>query len=126
MLEQLKGFGLVYLATPYTKYPYGMKAAFEDACYLVGKLAERGLTNVYSPIGYGHSIAEHSSLDPCDLSFWLPFNAALMTKSDALLVAKLPGWEVSTGVLHEIEEFKKAGKPVFYLDPNNTELITAH
>ena len=41
----------------------------------------------------------------------------MMDAAEAIVVALMFGWQNSTGVAYEIAEFKKAGKPIFYLDP---------
>lgn len=114
-LDDLKGKDL-YLATPYSKYPGGIQRAFADACELCGELLERGVM-AYSPIAHTHPIAIHSGIDPLDHSIWLPFDRIRMDKADAILVAQMDSWEASFGVAHEIDVFKEAGKPVYYLDP---------
>lgn len=110
------GPGLVYLATPYTRYPAGIHAAFADAARLAAALMIAGV-KVYSPIAHTHPLAIHGGLDPRDLTIWLPFDEALMAKADALCVAHLDGWDTSTGIAHEVRFFEAAGKPVFDLDP---------
>ena len=37
-LESLKSVPLIYLATPYSKYPSGLEMAFRDAAKLTGRL----------------------------------------------------------------------------------------
>jgi hypothetical protein len=120
-LEQLRGFDLVYLGTPYSKYPGGIEVAFEHACVFAANLL-RHQVKVYSPIAHTHPIAIHGKIDPLDLNIWLPFDAAMMAKADAMVVGLMPGWEESRGVAHEIEVFKTAGKPVFYLSPSEAEI----
>lgn len=106
--------GLAYLATPYTRYPDGLEAAFIHACNIAGRLIEKGL-RVYSPIAHTHPIAIYAGLDPLNLPLWLDFDEAMMAKADALIVAHMQGWEESSGVAHEIAFFEKAGKPIFDL-----------
>lgn len=114
-LSSIQQYGLCYTATPYSKYPAGIEAAFQDAASLVGELLRQGLC-VYSPIAHTHPVAVYGGIDPLDLSIWLPFDATMMAKSDALIVAMMQGWEASSGIRHEIEEFVIAGKPVFFLN----------
>lgn len=121
-LENLKQFALIYVGTPYTKYPGGIEPAFVDACKLTARLVEAGL-NVYSPIAHTHPLAIHGGLDPLDHKLWLGFDAAIMAKSDAMIVAMMPTWETSYGIKHEIQTFTDAGKPVFYLDPAVLDLV---
>lgn len=115
-LSDLKKFDLIYVGTPYSKYPGGPDVAYIDACRLSAQLLTEGL-NVYSPIAHCHGIAVHGGIDPMDLSIWLAFDAAMMAKADAMIVAMMTGWETSTGIRHEIQAFVEAGKPVYFLDP---------
>ncbi len=112
----LKRFDLLYLATPYTKYEGGITLGYIGACKLAARLLRLGL-KVYSPIAHTHPIAVYGGIDPYDLSIWLPFDAAIMDKSDALLVAMMAGWDQSTGIKHEIRTFTETKKPIFFLNP---------
>lgn len=114
---------LVYLATPYSKYPMGIEQAFKDACALAGDLLVLGVT-VYSPIAHTHPIAVHAELDPYDLNIWLPFDRAMMDAAHACVVARMPGWQESKGIAHEVEYFEQCHKPVFYLDPATLEIAS--
>lgn len=115
-LSDLKKYDLIYVGTPYSKYPSGIEAAFVDACKLTARLLREGL-KVYSPIAHTHPIAIHGEIDPYDHGVWLPFDGAMMDKSEAMIVAMMSGWESSYGVRHEIQVFIEAGKPVYFLEP---------
>lgn len=115
-MNELAKFGVVYLATPYTKYPRGLEMAFIDACRIAAKMVQAGI-KVYSPIAHTHPIACHGGISKTDHSLWLPFDFALMRKADALCVAKMDGWDQSFGVAEEIQMFKADHKPIFFLDP---------
>ena len=123
-LHDLRRFDLIYVGTPYTRYPAGIEQAFIDACKLTARLLREGL-KVYSPIAHTHPIAIHGGIDPLDLAIWLPFDAAIMEKADAMLIGKLTGWLESTGVRHEINTFDIAGKPIFEVDPSTLEVRAA-
>lgn len=110
--------GLAYLATPYSKYPGGIEAAWVDACALAARLLVAGL-GVYSPIAHTHPLAIHGGLDPLDHDIWLPFDEAMMAKADELIVAHMATWETSRGIAHEVAVFEAAGKPVYDLDPDS-------
>lgn len=114
-LEDLKKYDLIYVGTPYTKFPAGIEVAFQAACFLTGRLLRAGL-KVYSPIAHTHPIAIHGGLDPLDHSIWLPFDAAMMDKADAMIVAMMDTWESSRGVRHEMDAFAAAGKPIYFMD----------
>ncbi len=107
--------GFAYLATPYSKYPEGIEPAWEDACAVAASLIRGGL-NIYCPIAHTHPIAVRGRIDPLDHGVWLRVDGPLMLAATSLIVAKLPGWADSVGVVHEIGEFRGSGKPVFGLD----------
>ena len=121
-LKILTDYGLVYLATPYSKYPKGLTGAFMDAAKIAAGLLREGVS-VYSPITHTHPIAIHGGIDPLDHTVWLKFDAAMIAKSDALLVAQMDGWDASFGIAHEITAFAKARKPIHYLNPLTLELV---
>ena len=101
---------LYYLATPYTNYPGGVDAAARDAARVASILAWRGW-HILSPITHSHTF-EIPGISPRDPDFWIRYNLPFMEKCDALIVAKMRGWQKSKGVAHEIGYFGRAGKPV--------------
>lgn len=114
--------GLVYLATPYSKYKGGIDAAFAAAAELSARLLVRGM-RVFSPICHTHPIAIHGKLDPYAHDVWLPFDEAMMQKSDTLVVALMDGWNQSRGVKHEMDFFREVRKPIYFLDPLTLGLV---
>lgn len=118
----LAGYRLCYLATPYTKFHLGIECAFEDASALAARLLVIGV-HAYSPIAHTHPIAIHGNLDPRDHSIWLPFEERMMDAADVLIVAMMPGWNKSKGVAHEVDFFKKDGKPIYLLNPSNLAIV---
>lgn len=116
-IEELKSFDIVYLATPYSKYPKGIERAFTKAARITGRLIAEGV-NVFSPIAHTHSVAQYADLDPLDHKIWLPYDEAIMNRMDALVVCMMEGWEASYGLKHEIRYFISLDKAVLYLDPN--------
>lgn len=121
-MNRLTEFDLTYLGSPYTKYPAGIEQAFKDVSAIAAKMLEAGVS-VYSPIAHTHPIAIHGGLDPLDFEKFLKFDAAMMKKSDALVIAMMESWEQSYGLRHEIDVFKKAGKPVFALTPATMQVF---
>jgi hypothetical protein len=113
---------LAYLATPYTRYPAGIYAAFADAAKLAARLILAGV-KVYSPIAHTHPLAIHGNLDPLDLAIWIPFDEAMMERADVLIVAHMEGWEESKGIAHEIRHFEAGGKPIYDLDPETLMMV---
>lgn len=107
---------LYYLASPYTKYPGGIQKAFEAICRIAGWLTLKGV-GVYSPIAHTHPIAIQSGMDPYAHEIWLPQDFKIMSKCDALLIAKMKTWEHSYGIEQEIKFFKQdKGLDPLYLE----------
>jgi hypothetical protein len=117
----LKDFNLVYLASPYSKYKDGLNNAFVEISKTAATLMKSGV-KVYSPIAHTHPLAIYGNVDPYDYDIWLPFDAAIMKVSDALVVCEMDGWDMSFGVKHEIDTFIEAQKPIFYLNPVTMEV----
>jgi hypothetical protein len=111
-----------YLATPYTHYALGTEAAFIEASRIAGQLAEQGII-VFSPIAHSHPLAAYGGLDSLDGKFWKTFDAPFICVCDCLIIAMMDGWRASEGVTHEIAEFRKAGKPILYLDPQTMAFV---
>lgn len=107
---------LCYLATPYSRYPNGIREAFEEACRITARLLLAG-TKVYSPIAHTHPIATIGGIDPFDHAVWMPFDEAMMRVCDVLIVVHMDSWDISKGIAMEVEYFEKAGRPIFDLDP---------
>ena len=112
---------LIYLASPYSKYPAGIERAFEDISAIAGKLLVKGY-KVYSPIAHTHPIATYAKLDAYDHSIWLPFDQAIMTACDAMIIAKMETWDKSYGIGEEIKFFSAVEKPIYWLDPETLEI----
>lgn len=112
MLDKVDGFW--YMATPYTKYAEGLNAAFIAACNAAAGLMERGI-HAYSPIAECHALAFTANLDPTDHALWMRHLAPMVKAAHGLLVVTMPGWEVSDGVKHELNEFGRLGKPIHFL-----------
>jgi hypothetical protein len=113
---------LVYLATPYSKYPLGVEQAFINAAKLAAQLLLTGL-KVYSPICHCHSLATYGGINALDHSIWLPFDEAMMARCDVLIVAQMEGWQESVGIKHEIVFFEAAQKPIFDLNVKTLGMV---
>lgn len=105
-----------YLATPYSKYPGGLEAAFVLACKATADLIRAGV-RVYSPIAHTHPVALHGEIDPYDHGIWLPADQPFMDAAKGVIVLRAETWEQSYGIKCEIAAFEAAGKPVIYMDP---------
>lgn len=107
--------GFWYLATPYTKFAGGLHAAYLAACTEADRF--RNVGNYYCPIESTHPIAMATGIDAKDVPFWIEFDKPLMERAAGLVIAKLDGWDKSTGIKEEMEIFRAAGKPVYAYDP---------
>lgn len=121
MKIDLSKVGLVYLATPYSKYEAGLENAANDAAKVSAKLLQAGVA-VYSPIVYTHQLAMHGNIDPLDHSLWLPFDQPFMDACNCLCVAMMDGWKESYGIDHEIKDFTAKNKMIVYLNPMTMQL----
>lgn len=114
-------YGLIYLATVYSKQKAGIEEAFIEASIITANLLCEGY-KVYSPIAHTHPIAKYGLLDPYDHSIWMPFDEAIMAKADTLFVTLMDGWNESKGILHEMTFFANAGKPIRFFDPRSMKV----
>lgn len=105
--------GFVYLGSPYSLYPDHDEAADIVAAAAAGLMAQ-GLV-VYSPIVHGHHVSQQGDL-PTSWEFWKAQCQPLIDAASALAVLKMDGWGKSVGLQYEIGEFRRAGKPVVFLD----------
>jgi len=110
--------GFLYLATPYSKYPDGIEAAYKLACREAGRFIALGIP-VLSPIAHSHPIAMAAGLDPLDHGIWLQADEPLMAAACGLIVCKATGWNESVGIRAEIEAFNQVHKPEFFYDPEH-------
>jgi hypothetical protein len=104
-----------YLASPYSKYPDGIEAAFKEVSKGAAWLISKGV-KLYCPIAHTHPIAIHGGMNPLDHEIWLPADTPFMNTAMGLLVYQMPTWQDSYGISVEIEMFKQQEKPVEYLE----------
>lgn len=124
VLSDLSKHPLIYVASPYSRFERGLEEAFREVCCVTAVLIDQGI-GAYSPIAHTHPIAVHGGLDPLDHSKWMKFDAIMMQKSDALVVAMMDGWETSKGIQQEIQTFLDADKPVYFLDVSTLKIEAA-
>ena len=117
MPDILKRYSLVYLATPYTKYQTGIEMAFRDAAAVAAKLMTAGVP-VYSPICHGHPMTLYGGVEPLNHNLWLSYDETMMNKCDALVIARMNGWQDSYGVAEEAKHFRASNKPIYELCPD--------
>lgn len=108
---------LIYLATPYTRYPGGHEAAFELACQSAAVFLAADIP-VFSPIAHSHPIAKHMTAEHLvDHDLWVRIDAPMLAACAAMIVVTVEGWRESRGVQHEIAMFEQAEKPVTHWAP---------
>jgi len=106
-----------YLATPYSKYPLGIDAAFQLAVAQRGLLVKAGVP-VFSPIIHSHPVAVQCGIDPFDYNIWLPSEDPILRSASGIIMVRAEGWEYSFGMNHERIQFEDACKPVVWMDPD--------
>lgn len=111
-LSSLAGPGYWYMASPYSKWPGGLRDAYSEACKAAAALANAGVS-VFSPIAHSHSLSMHGGPDPLDHGKWMPLDRPLMEAARGLLVLEMTGWDSSLGVSLEVEFL--ADRPVVHL-----------
>lgn len=95
------------------------KKRYEYTKKMVAKFINSGL-NAISPIVHNHEIAEQYTL-PMQGEFWKEYNEQLMTACSALYVLKMPHWEQSKGIAHEIDYALREDIPVFFISCEDYE-----
>lgn len=93
---------LIYLATPYSKYPGGREQAYKEACKKAAELMSH--VAIFCPIAHSHSIElEGMNGDIKNGDWWLKQDFEVLKRCDELWVYQMPGWEDSYGVTREIQ-----------------------
>lgn len=107
---------MIYLASPYAHPdPAVMQQRYEAVSECAAVLMQDGKC-IYSPITHNHPIAIKYSL-PRDWNFWRKIDYGMLRHASAVYVLKLEGWELSVGVLAEVNEAHLLNIPVIYLNP---------
>lgn len=113
-LTEYRAGEAVYLATPYSGHPQGMdwahRRAQESALLLM-----KGGVSVFCPIMHSHPVASFGL--PKDQAFWMAMDLPWLRKADWLVVDPLgTDWRDSKGVSTEVEEARKRGIRIFWLE----------
>jgi hypothetical protein len=106
---------LIYLASPYSKYPEGREEAFKTVCKKAGELMNLGW-NIFCPIAHSHPIEQSGATIDNSHGFWLKQDFAVLERCDELFVYKMPGWEESFGVQEEMNVAQRLGIPIRLLE----------
>jgi len=107
---------MIYIASPYTHEDVAVLVRrFQLAAAYAGSLMCRG-RQCFSPIAYGHQFHLFHNL-PIAFEYWQDFNDRILLACDEVHVLRIPGFEESRGVAHEIEMAERHGIPVRYVNP---------
>ena len=105
--------GFWYLATPYSKHPRGIEAAYNEAVAAAVICIHAGVM-VFSPIAHTHAIATVGEL-PGHYEQWSQLDEAMISAAVGVIVVQMDGWEQSSGIAAEVELAERIGKPVLYM-----------
>lgn len=108
--------GYWYVATPYTRYQLGHRAAHQYASRISAALVSLGIPH-FCPVDVGHRVGALAGIDPYDPHFWPAFCQPAMERAHGMLIVKLTGWDVSEGIRRERDHFDAASKLVYAIDP---------
>lgn len=112
-----------YLASPYSKYPKGTQAAYEEICQVAGSLLQKGLP-VFCPILHSHPLVAQGLILPQNntWAFWSIPDEALLRSSRGLIICTMEGWDRSIGVGEEQVWATKAALPIWYMEPTPRDI----
>jgi Domain of unknown function (DUF1937) len=113
--------GYWYLGSPYSKFAFGLEAAYRQVSEAAGLLIRAGVP-VFCPIAHSHPIAKYGQLDPVNHELWVTVDAPLVRAAGGLIVLMLPGWTESRGLTHERSAFEATDRPVVYMYPGRLPL----
>jgi hypothetical protein len=103
-----------YLATPFSKNPLGIDAAYRMACIARGYLVRAGIP-CFSPIVHSYPVAFVCNIDPSSHDIWLPAERPILEAAFGLIVYGAEGWDQSYGIGEEIKAFVKDNKPIRFM-----------
>jgi len=107
-----------YLGLPYThENKFMLHFRTEVSNLIAVELTKQGRI-IFAPISAWHHIAMKYDL-PINFEYWAKLDEEFIKISKKLLIIKLPGWEISSGVTLEISLADKYGVPIEYIDPTN-------
>ena len=118
----------IYLACPYSHPdPRVREERFHQVTAVAAHLTHLGYS-VFSPITYGHTLAQFANLDQ-SWQFWQDFCLGWIDWANELWILPLPGYDSSTGVKHETDYARCRGLTVKMLDTQTlarTTILEGH
>jgi len=114
---------MIYLASPYTHATEAVMLARYEAARRFTLEGLRGGIPIFSPIVYGHSMEKEigTTFEP-----WAAFNDNMVASCEKFWVLKLPGWELSRGVAHELELAKRLGRIILFFEGDDNGAYHRH
>ncbi len=107
-------YGIIYLASPYWHSDESIRQARAQAVIrLAQRLIQQGQP-VFCPIAYTHSLGDAGRIKPPE--GWYQFDLNFLHQAAELVIARLPGWERSAGVLAEIAFAKALKLPIRHIE----------
>lgn len=70
---------------------------------------------VFSPIAHSHEIAKRYNL-PKEFDFWKELDFQYLAHCDLVWVLRMPGWNLSKGITAELEEARRLGKRIVFIE----------
>ena len=106
---------LVYLASPYSRYPGGRVEAFRLVCKKAAELMVQG-EHIFCPIAHSHPIEEIGMEGHYQYGdFWLNQDFAVLQSCNKVYVYMMDGWKNSEGIARELAFAAEHGIPVEYI-----------
>lgn len=117
---------MIYIASPYSSpIPEALALRFERVRRFTIHCLQMGIP-AFSPIVYAHEMAKAGGI-ATDANTWVPFNTAMLRRSEAMFVYMLPGWKESKGVTLELRQAKSMMIPVAFwnedFSPNTEQVV---
>jgi hypothetical protein len=113
---RLDRYGLLYLATPYTRHSLGKPMAYMEASTILARLLmDEGLPCL-CPITHWHDASTTHYMIGVKDEDWLAINRPMMNVCGAMVIPDFNDWKSSRGIAEEIVEFRENRKPVFLID----------
>jgi len=106
-----------FLVNPYSGSEDQITKRIDKCSQVVRLFCEAGI-NVLSTTLHHHMLNQSSGWNKDKHDIW-PLSKALLEKSSGIILLKIAGWDLSSGVKKEIDFCQKNGLPIFELEPNN-------
>lgn len=114
---------MLYICSVYSRFAKGntekelalREKRYQYTAKRVGEIMNQGTLGVFSPIVHCHLPANLVGM-PKDYNFYKDNDRHMITKSDAVVVLKMPLWDESEGITDEVKFAKSLNKPIIYLE----------